>query len=138
MRLLRRRAQAPEERGPATTAESTGAGEAAPAPGESGPAYGRMATATPVRERAPLGHEGGVAPGAEPARGEGVAPRGEPVAGRETAPPTRRRRGFSGRTRDAGAATAGAIGSGMLTLARPVMAGAGVIAPPVRPGARAA
>ncbi len=40
----------------------------------------------------------------------------------------RRRRGLAGRTRDAGAATAGAVGSGVVVLARLVMTAAVLIA----------
>lgn len=64
------------------------------------------------------------------ARGERAPAAGERRARREgvEAAPSRRPRGAAGRTREAGAATAGAVGSGVLLLARLVMLAAALIA----------
>jgi hypothetical protein len=101
MRLRRRReAEAPAGEAPIETA---GAGTSTMADGA----------------RAPVGE----APRARPS-GPATA-EGPPRAG---AVPVRRRRGLGGRTRDAAGATAGAIGSGVLALARLVMLAATLIA----------
>jgi hypothetical protein len=65
-----------------------------------------------------------------PARGEDAPVTGEraPVGERERAPAPTGRRGVRGRTRDAGAATVGALGTAVLTVARLVMAIAVLIA----------
>ncbi len=83
-------------------------------------------TTAVARERGPVTAppaEGGPPAGTERAPSPGASP-----AEREPARAGRRRRGLGGRTRDAGAATAGALGSAVLTFARLVMAIAVLIA----------
>jgi hypothetical protein len=70
----------------------------------------------------------GGAPGPRPAEGPPGAPFGEGGAGAAVAAPTRRRRGVGWHGRNAGAATIGAFGSGVLTLASVVLLAAVLIA----------
>ncbi len=108
MRLLRRRegTQAPAQE----AAGNTGTAPAAPTT--------TQAQAPATVERAPAQRRGARAASEPTGQGEGER---APVA-------SRRRRGVRGRTREAGAATAGALGSAVLILARLVMAVAVLIA----------
>ena len=99
MRLLRRRHEQPAGRGDREVANDGTRAEGVPA----GSPGARTASDRTAAE-GPVESEGGRAPVAE------------------------RRRGVGGRTRDAGAATAGAVGSGILVLARLVMLTAVLIA----------
>jgi len=118
MRLLRRRerteAPAEEQAGHATTATAPEGPAASRATAPEGPQASRV--------QAPAQ--------AAPAQGPAAPAQGERVQGAESGRPpvARRRRGFRGRTRDAGAATAGALGSAVVAVARLVMTIAVLIA----------
>jgi hypothetical protein len=99
MRLLRRREETEVPAEGGTGRATTATAPAAPPTAQ---------TQVPV-EGAPAGHRG-------------------TLGSRERAPVAPRRRRVRGRTRDAGAATAGALGSAVVTVARLVMAIAALIA----------
>lgn len=105
----------------------------------------RTATAEPPAQEAPGDYAQGTATAGEPMPAEARGPRigarerlgareradglrREEAAGALAAEPAARRRGMRWRTREAGAATVGAVGSGILALARLVMLVAGLIA----------
>src|ERR1700683_3767772 len=114
IRLLKRSRPKTDERRPVTA-------------GGEGPT---STEAAPVRERRvdTAGGEPASRPGpGEPVARNETAGRGGPAPG-ERRPVRRSRRGLGWRTRDAGAAAVGAVGSGVIMIARLVMAVATLIA----------
>ncbi|HEY4451582.1 MAG TPA: hypothetical protein VGN13_08310 [Solirubrobacteraceae bacterium] len=90
---------------------------------------GEGANGTRTAEAPGRASEGPLAAGPEGARaGERPAPAGERAGGEGGVAARRERRGIGWRTRDAGAAAAGAVGAGFIMLARLVMTVATLIA----------